>query len=665
MDRLIDIMDSSIVQTLEILLKDNSTGKNIIWATEPPGELPSDCTERHPITKVQLLCAESDVIVPRMMKGSEHQQERTKKKGEVFTPAWICCLMNNHLDAEWFKRSDGLFFPMEDRAWTVNPEKIEFYKGRSWKAYVDSRRLEVCCGEAPFLVSRYDASTGDLIPIERRVGILDRKLRTINENVNDIQSWIDWTIRAFQSVYGFEFQGDNLLLARLNLLLTFSEYYENRWNEKPSSDLLSTIATIISWNLWQMDGLTNSIPFRKPYTQYEQLSLFDFMEETKEKKEEDVSTPCIIRNWRTGRKIEFVQLKEGNKQMKFDFVIGNPPYQEEQMSTDADGSLKNYAPPVYNLFMDECYKIADAVEMIHPARFLFNAGSTPKAWNEKMLQDEHFKVLHYEEDGQKIFPGLSTPLRGGVAITYRDASRKFGAIEAFTKFPQVNDILGKVVHHPAFRSLMSIVYSRTSYRLTDEMHKDYPDAITKLSKGHAYDMSSNIFQLLPEIFLTDIPDDGYEYIKILGRNNNQRLMYFIRRDYVKPADNLDFYKVYVAQANGSGEFGETISEPIVEGPKVGSTETFLSIGKFDTREEALSLEKYIKTKFARTLLSVLKVTQNGNKPVWKMIPLQDFTSSSDIDWTKPISEIDQQLYHKYGLDQNEIDFIETHVKEMN
>ncbi|MBQ8935796.1 MAG: Eco57I restriction-modification methylase domain-containing protein [Oscillospiraceae bacterium] len=351
--------------------------------------------------------------------------------------------------------------------------------------------------------------------------------------------------------------------------------------------------------------------------------------------------------------------------MKFDFIIGNPPYQEEQVSDNFEGSMKNYAPPIYNHFMDECYRIADAVELIHPARFLFNAGSTPKAWNEKMLADQHFKVLYYEENGHNVFPTLSSPLRGGVAITYRDAGQNYGAIQVFTKYPEVNDILHKVLSDSSFTTLMDIVYSRTSYRLTDKMHEENPFAINRVSKGHAYDMSSNIMDLIPEIFHDDKPEDGNEYIQIIGRTKNRRIYKYIRRDYVKDVDNLYFYKVYVAQANGSGEFGETMSEPVVEKPGVGSTETFLSIGKFETIQEAKAVEKYIKTKFARALLSVLKVTQNGNKPVWKMIPLQDFTPSSDIDWSKSIPEIDQQLYAKYGLDEDEIAFIESHVKEMS
>ncbi len=357
----------------------------------------------------------------------------------------------------------------------------------------------------------------------------------------------------------------------------------------------------------------------------------------------------------------------------FDYVIGNPPYQEEQINSIDKGS-KNYAPPVYDKFMDATFEVADKVELIHPARFLFNAGSTQKTWNEKMLNDKHFKVLHYEEDGHKVFPTLSTPLKGGVAITYRDATKDYGAIIAFTKYPEVNDILHKVLYSSSFKTLMDIVYSRTAYRFTEAMHRDHPEARYKedengknvglLSKGHDYDMSSNIMNLIPSIFYDEIPDDGKEYIQIFGRMNNKRIYKYVRRDYIKQVDNLDFYKVYVAQANGSGEFGEAMSEPVVERPGVGSTETFLSIGKFQTIEEVYAVEKYIKTKFARVLLSVLKVTQNGNKPVWKMIPLQDFTPNSDIDWSQSIHEIDLQLYRKYGLDEAEIDFIETHVKEM-
>lgn len=343
--------------------------------------------------------------------------------------------------------------------------------------------------------------------------------------------------------------------------------------------------------------------------------------------------------------------------MKFDYVIGNPPYQDE-----SNGELRNFAPPVYNMFLDESYKVAGRVEMIHPARFLFNAGSTPKEWNQKMLADKHLKVLYYENDSSKVFP--NTDIKGGLVITYRDSDKDFGAIETFTSYPEINSVLKKVKNRPNFRSLSDIVLSRTSYRLTDEMHKEHPDALAKLSKGHAYDMSSNIFQRLPEIFFDEKPDDGKEYIKILGRDGNRRVYKYIRKTYVNDVSNLNAYKVYVAQANGSGAFGEPLSSLIIEGEGVGSTETFISIGNFEEIDEANALKKYIETKFARAMLSVLKVTQNGNKPVWKMIPLQDFTTNSDIDWSKSVANIDRQLYKKYDLSADEIEFIETHVKEM-
>lgn len=346
----------------------------------------------------------------------------------------------------------------------------------------------------------------------------------------------------------------------------------------------------------------------------------------------------------------------------FDFCIGNPPYQEEQLSSNIDGSLKNYAPPVYNHFMDAANEVAEKVELIHPARFLFNAGSTPKSWNEKMLNDTHFKVLHYDEDATNIFP--NTDIKGGVAISYRDTTKAFGAIEVFTKYAFVNSVLRKVIHSDGFQTISDIVYSRTAYRLTDVMHNENPTALSRLSKGHAYDMSSNIMERLPEIFFETKPDDNKEYIKVFGRTENKRVYRYIRKDYVNDVENLKYYKILVPQANGNGTFGETISQPIIQSPMEGNTETFISLGKFETYEEAKNLIKYISTKFSRTLLSVLKVTQNGNKPVWKYVPLQDFTPSSDIDWSKSIHEIDLQLYKKYGLSEDEIAFIEENVKEM-
>lgn len=169
---------------------------------------------------------------------------------------------------------------------------------------------------------------------------------------------------------------------------------------------------------------------------------------------------------------------------------------------------------------------------------------------------------------------------------------------------------------------------------------------------------------MQSLFTDDRPDDGREYIRILGRKANERVYKWFRLDYVKDVSNLHHYKVVISKASGTGAFGETLAQPIVCGPDIGFTETYISIGQVDSEDEANAILKYIETKFARALHSVLKVTQNDARPMWAKVPLQDFTSSSDIDWSQSVADIDRQLYKKYGLSQDEIDFIESHVKEM-
>lgn len=638
------------------LLADKTTKRNIIWATDAYRSLGFPYERTQEIRSALITGEHSDVIKTRARKEMEQQSERTRRHAEVFTPLAVCRQMIGDADAAYFGGMDPF---MTDG---VPSARVSFPHRKKWQHYVDARRLEITCGEAPYLVHRYDVATMEGVPLAERQGILDRKLRIVCENTADETEWMRWTLRAYQATYGYEFQGDNLLIARVNLLMTFEEYLRARWRRKPTAQEYRAIIRAIAWNLWQMDGIRGTIPYAEESEPME-LMLFDLPEEIEELRLFPAHTgeipPVRIYDWRRQSGLEYRRVNTGGRTMKFDFVIGNPPYQDE-----SNGDLRNYAPPIYHLFLDEAYKVADKVELIHPARFLFNAGSTPKAWNEKMLQDPHFKVLEYEEDSDKVFPNLSTPIKGGIVITYRDEKKKYGAIQAFTPYPEMNAVSHKVVHFNDFSSLMDIVYSRTSYRLTDAMHKDYPDALSKLSKGHPYDMASNIFQRLPEIFFDDLPKDGNEYVKILGREGNRRIYKYIRREYVNDVANLMFYKVYVPQAAGSGVFGEAIGQPVVEAPRTAATETFISIGKFDTITEAKALEKYIKTKFLRAMLSVLKVTQNGNRGVWKMIPLQDFSPSSDIDWSQSIADIDQQLYAKYGLSAEEIAFIESHVKEM-
>lgn len=308
MNKLIDINAYPVKETLKILLKDKTTGKNIIWATDTyssdGGPKDTDAIEVGDITGFRAI-----ELQPRISKDIEEQQARTRKKAEVFTPVWLCNQMNNHADNEWFGRT--IDFNIEsEKGWTTVEEPIVFPEGKTWNQYVDSRRLEITCGEAPFLVSRYDAATGELIePPKHRIGLLDRKLRVVNENAADKEEWLKWAERAFQSCYGFEYQGDNLLIARINCIMTFYDYYTDHWNEEPDVKVLRHIANIISWNIWQMDGLTDTVPLGKPQEKTHQMTLFEFLGEG-DVQEERIAPLCKIQNWRAERPVIYQNLKE-------------------------------------------------------------------------------------------------------------------------------------------------------------------------------------------------------------------------------------------------------------------------------------------------------------------------------------------------------------------
>ena len=338
--------------------------------------------------------------------------------------------------------------------------------------------------------------------------------------------------------------------------------------------------------------------------------------------------------------------------MKFDFAIGNPPYQEE---TENNGRQS----PVYNRFMDEAYKVADCVELITPARFLFNAGQTPKAWNDKMLQDEHFKVLKYESDASKVF--ANTEIKGGVAITIRDSQKTYGKIGIFTEFDELNSILRKVLPH-CEKSISDICIGAVPYKYTETFRNEHPEWVDLA--GDSFDLRTNALDKLGNKIFFEKRQNENDVAQIVGLFNKKRASLFVDRRYIDVPTNFDKYKVLLSKANGSGKFGEALSQMIIAEPKVGHTQSFISVGNFETKKEAENLEKYIKAKFTRCLLSILRTTQDTTPYKWKYVPLQDFTDSSDIDWSKSIVEIDKQLYKKYNLSDEEITFIETKVKEM-
>lgn len=286
-------------EVLAILLRDHTTGRNIFWATHDYEALGS-AYDYHAEILPELVTGEHGMVVrPRVLKSKENQTDRSKDMAEVFTPSWICNAQNNLVDEAWFGWKD--VFNTEDtekHKWTSNPNRIDFPGDKTWKDYVRATRMEMTCGEAPYLVSRYDATSGEPIPVKQRIGLLDRKLRIVSENTETSGEWLDWTQTAYMSIYGYEWQGDSLLLARESLLLSFIEYYKAKFGKSPLQKSINYIAYIISWNLWQMDGLRGTPPDYPSPGELQDNPVPDMF-----------TTYCLIRDWPNDKKkIRFIDL---------------------------------------------------------------------------------------------------------------------------------------------------------------------------------------------------------------------------------------------------------------------------------------------------------------------------------------------------------------------
>ncbi len=266
----VDISEDNILKLspdlLDTLLKDqtlslkNGSQSNIFWATSDYEYLGKGFEYKSPILPELITGEYGHVIMPRILKSRDTQRDRSREMAEVFTPSWVCNAQNNLIDNEWLGYNGAFNHENNNHTWVLNPNKIEFPKGKTWQDYVMDIRLEITCGEAPYIVSRYDTATGEAIPINNRIGLLDRKLRVVGENTETKEDWLEWAEKAYKSVYGYEWQGDNLLIARENLLVTFIDYHREKFDCDPPIESIMEIANIISWNIWQMDGLKCVIP---------------------------------------------------------------------------------------------------------------------------------------------------------------------------------------------------------------------------------------------------------------------------------------------------------------------------------------------------------------------------------------------------------------------
>lgn len=314
----IDIKENHIkhldAALLSILLKDHSSRKNIIWATNDYAYRGEKYYATEQIAVSSITGHNGRLVKPRIEKSQKEQLRRIRNKAEVFTPSWICNQQNNLIDNAWFGR-DNVFNTECDKGWIATTDKIVFPEGKTWQDYIKDTRLEISCGEAPYLASRYDTVTGNTIAINERIGLLDRKLRVVSENVDEEQEWYAWVIEAYKSIYGFDWQGDNVLLARENLLFTFVDNYLDKFGTYPAKEYLLEIAEILSWNIWQMDGLKYVIPNSCKPTSRLQMSLFDDEEELEEcegcrkgDNRKHTGIYCKIKDWKTNEIVKFVSL---------------------------------------------------------------------------------------------------------------------------------------------------------------------------------------------------------------------------------------------------------------------------------------------------------------------------------------------------------------------
>lgn len=625
----IDQTAQDIDSLLKTLLKDTTTQRNIVWASQSYEGMGKAFCSDQPIRRSLLVGKHQSIIQPRVAKHVRKQEQRTRSSGEVFTPPW---LVDKQVSAVLGERKE---VPL--------------------KEWVALRWLELACGEAPYIVTRYDSVTGDSIPVPKRVGYLDRKLQRISQEVTTEKEFIKLAKIAYESTYGYELQGDSLLLARENLLLSFCEHYEQKFGILPTIKTVKAIAKIIVYNVFQMNGLTKRTPYSDHSVKEVQMNLFDTETDSTPEPQGDMLT--VVKDWKRKELVTIESISKGEGQMKFDVVIGNPPYQEQTEGTSDK--------PIYNYMMDGAEEVSDRVCLITPARFLFNAGKTPKEWNRKKLNDPHFKVLYYEQDSSKVFP--NTDIKGGVAITYTDKAQEFGEIGTFIVFPELSNIFHKVVSYSGFTPIISIIYLQNKFDL-EKLYADFPEYSRIIgSQGREKRLTTSIFTQLP-LFSSDKKNDMD--IRVIGLINNNRESKFMPKKYLDEHENLEKYKVILPKANGTGAIGEVLStpligEPLIGEPLIGYTQSFISFGSFEDISEAENCMKYIKTKFARALLGTLKITQDNNKETWANVPLQDFTVDSDIDWSQSIEDIDRQLYRKYGLSQEEIEFIESKVRAMD
>ena len=658
---------------LKILIKDKTTGNNLHWATNTYEKFGEWFLPEREMKIEQLVNA--NILTPRVSKSIQEQQARTKDKGEVFTPAWMCNKMNNFIDEDWFERSNVFNKELENN-WKTNKRKITFSKKlkKTWDEYISNTRLEITCGEAPYLVSRYDVVKGRIIPVEERIGILDRKLRILNENIADENKWLEQAKIAYESTYGYDYQGDNVVIARENLLYTLIDNMIFKFGHQPDLDILKQFAEIVTWNIWQMDGIDYTIPYSEIDVKPTEIKLGLYEEDENETKKE--KQLARIKNWKTNRTLIFKELTGDNK-MKFDYIIGNPPYQETISKSELQTqSNSNW---IYQFYQFEADKISNCSCLIYPFGGWFDSPSRLNNLGNTLLNDKHTKLIYaYEGTSDKrawyrihknpdpIF-GNNVNLSAGVAIVMRKHKEQFGS------FSFMNRIYSDFVANIEYDKVDSIVPNPAFQQINNKFGKQRLITIIKKSP---FGIESDFAVKNPQK-VSNTKDDWKKPIQLLvndkaGSSGRSKIFWTDESVVLTGKEYVDVFKVITTSAYPKQKFSS--GKPTVANvqqrakqlidivPKrfaFGSNKLLLYASS--NRNECENFIKYSLTKF---FAGLMLQEPNRRSIFGSIIPLQDFTSESDIDWSKSIPEIDKQLYKKYDLSNEEIDFIERNVKEM-
>ncbi|KFI57383.1 Eco57I restriction-modification methylase domain-containing protein [Bifidobacterium choerinum] len=680
---------------LKTLLRDRTTGRNIIWADNEYEALGDGYMGDDEITVEKITGMNSGVIKPRIAKEQERQSQRTKSRAEVFTPSWLCNQMNNDLDEVWFGRRD--VFNTEIVAdggantWTPTSDPIEFpkSKGHGWRAYVEAPRLEITCGEAPFVCSRYDTVTGDELSVGERVGFLDRKLRVVTEKTKTRKEWVRRALDALRATYGFEYQGDNLLIARINVFETFAEHLRDRWGSDPQQDELEQAAWIVSWNFWQMNGRTYAVPtnkmgaevestlgtFEEPEPKPIQPSLFDLFEgvfsdeinkEIEEEEPKETVPLCVIYDWRNGEPFEFASLKGKASDMgkKFYAVIGNPPYQEENSQAKPKSNGQKPMTNIFQYFQEVTDQVtSDCAVLIYPGgRWIHQSGKGMKTFGHKQINDCHLSVVKLFPDASELF-GDAAQLADGITIVVKDYRKKEPgfkyiyskagnetAVQALNPGDKLmpldpNDLplvqkIDESVRELGIGFLHDAILPRSLFPIESNFVENNPNLVRKYENDAAVDYSHEI-----KLFTND------------KAGKTGRAMWFVaeRSIITKNQHLIDEWQVVVSSANAGGQKRDNQLEIIDNHSAFGRSR--VALRSFKTNDEAINFYRYVKTYIIRY---AFLLTDEALTSLGKEVPdLGDYSNENSlINFDK---DIDQQLCELLGIEDHEFSYIKNRV----